>query len=130
LPIYFELARDGRVTLETYTDPVEWTEIEAHAATLDTEVFDHATRRIYRIIDVSEFTRLPPNSLSQGLTFLKKMPAMSGELIIITRNPYVTVMAKIFKQAASSHSITLCKTLDEAWTIVDSMLEQETIELP
>jgi hypothetical protein len=50
---------------------------------------------------------------------------MSGELILVTSNRFVTTMARIFRQSVPMQKITLCRTLDDTWEIIDDILEKE-----
>lgn len=129
MAIQYELVKEGRVLWQTYTDPVDMAEIATHIEKLHRELYDKATKPIHAISDFSAVTKLPKNIISGSLNIMRHSHPMNGELIIITTNRFVTTMARIFRQSASRQKITLCKTLGEAWEVIDKLLAKETAKV-
>jgi hypothetical protein len=129
MAIQYELVREGRVLWQTYTDPVDMTEVATYIEKLHRELYDKATRPIHAISDFSAVTQLPKNIISGSLNIMRHSHPMNGELILITTNRFVTTMARIFRQSAAKQKISLCRTLDEAWERIDQLLEQEDVRV-
>lgn len=125
LAIQYELARDGRVLWQTFTDPVDMVEVAVHSTKMLRAYFDPATKPIHTISDFSQITKLPSNIISGSVNLVNNSHPMSGELILITKNRFVTLMARVFIQSAPNTKISLCRTLNEAWKIIDQLLEEE-----
>ena len=125
MAIEYEVVRDGRVLWQVYTDPVDMIEVAAHSTKLQREIFDNATLPIHTVSDFSKVTQLPRNVISGSLSIIRNSHPMSGELILITTNRFVTMMARIFKQSASRYRITLCRSSVEAWDVITDLLEKE-----
>ena len=129
MAIKYELVKEGRVLWQTYTDPVDMAEIATHIEKLHRQFYDKATRPIHAISDFSAVTKLPKNIISGSLNIMRHSHPMNGELVLITTNRFVTTMARIFRQSASRQKITLCQTLDEAWELIDRILEKEAAKV-
>jgi hypothetical protein len=127
LAVEYEVLKEGRVLWQVYTDPIDMIEVAAHSTKLQREFFDHATQPIHTVSDFSKVTRLPRNVISGSLSIMRNSHPMMGELILITTNRFVTMMARIFKRSAEKNRITLCRTSEEAWDVINSLLEQEKI---
>ena len=127
MAVEYEVLKDGRVLWQVYSDPIDMIEVAAHSTKLQREFFDHATQPIHTVSDFSRVTQLPRNIISGSLSIIRNSHPMMGELILITTNRFVTMMARIFKQSAAKNRITLCRTSEEAWDVINNLLEQEKL---
>src|SRR5258708_4975429 len=125
MPIKIELLRDGRVILQTYTDPLDMMELIQNVKKLQTEVLDHATRRVHTLTDATGVTRLPSNLLSGGAASIKNVHPMGGEIVIVTSNNFINTMSNLFKRVVPKYKISVFTTLEAGWAEIDRILAQE-----
>ncbi len=125
LAVEYEVLKDGRVLWQVYTDPIDMIEVAAHSTKMQREFFDCTTQPLHTVSDFSKVTQLPHNVISGSLSIIRNSHPMMGELIIITTSRFVTMMGRILKRSAAKNRITLCRTSEEAWDVINNLLEQE-----
>jgi hypothetical protein len=125
MTIEIELVREGRVILQRYSDPLSMNEIAANVKRLHREVLDKATQPVHTITDITHVTKLPSNMLSGGIESIRTVHPMGGQIIIVSNNRFLNVMAGVFKRLAVKYKVTLVQTLDAAWVEADRILAEE-----
>ena len=125
MPIVNQLLRDGRVILQTYTDPLDMIELIKNAQTLQHDFLDHATKRVHTITDATGVTKLPTNLLSGGAASVKNVHPMSGEIVIVTSNNFINTMSSLFGKIVPQYKVTVWKTMEDGWAEIDRILARE-----
>src|SRR5258708_3468498 len=125
MPIKIELLRDGRVILQTYTDPLDMMELIQNVKKLQSEILDHATRRVHTLTDATGVTKLPSNLLSGGAASVKNVHPMSGEIVIVTSNNFINTMSSLFGKIVPQYKVTVWKTMEDGWAEIDRILARE-----
>lgn len=122
-----ELMRNDRVLLITYSDPLDMNEIWRSAEANTRDFLSKANKPIHSIADFSGVTRLPSNVLSGTLRITKMGMShpMAGHSVVVAPNTFVNLMATTLSRLARGASITVRRTLDEAWKEIDRILEAE-----
>ncbi len=125
MTIEVELLRDGRVLLQRYSDPITLTEISANVKRVQAEIMDKATQPVHTIVDMTQVHKLPSNMLSGGVDSIKAVHPMSGQIVIVSNNQFINVMANVFKRIVDKYKVTVVHTVDDAWVEIDRILTEE-----
>jgi hypothetical protein len=120
-----EIHREGRIVVQTYSDPLDMKDIIAQQKWIVTEILDHATKPVHTIIDMLQVKRLPSNMLGHGTQTLKTVHPMGGQIVVVTNSGFLNTMADVFKRIVRNHKVDVFKTMDEAWTYYDQVLAEE-----
>src|SRR5262249_43784941 len=120
-----QLVRDGRVTLTVFSDPLDMNEVAVANEKAIVEFLSHANRPIHAIIDCTSVHKLPANILSQSTRMAKGLHPMSGEMIIVVRNAYITRIAQMLSKVISTHRVSVYPTMSDAWVYVDQVIAKE-----
>jgi len=119
------LLKEGRVSLTTYTDPLDMKEITEASEKANTDFLEKATKPVHSIMDFSGVHRLPANILSRSATMARGLHPMVGVMVMVTPNTFINLMANGLVRALPYRKILICSTLDEAWTLIDKILADE-----
>jgi len=125
MPVNVILLKEGRVSLTTYTDPLDMAEIAEAGEKANSDYLEKATRPVHSIMDFSGVHRLPANILSRSATMARGLHPMVGVMVIVTSNTFINLMANALTRALPSRKILICPTLDEAWAIIEKILADE-----
>lgn len=125
MPVNVTLLKDGRVSLTTYTDPLDMKEIAAASEKANNDYLEKATKPVHSIMDFGGVHRLPANILSRSATMARELHPMVGVMVIVTPNTFINMMAHALVRALPTRKILVCSTLDEAWAIIDKVLADE-----
>ena len=125
MTLYIEMARENRVAVQTFSDPVDSPEVVELIVKLQREYLDHATKPGHAIVDFRQVTKLPSHMLSGVMGPLRTVHPMSGAIVIVTEGTFMSLMAGVLARLASQYQMFVCKTMDEAWQIIDKILAEE-----
>src|SRR5262249_37718934 len=125
MTLHIEMARENRVVLETFSDPIDIPEVVAIVVKLQREYLDPATKPVHAIVDFRQVTRLPKHMLSGVMGPLRQVHPNSGAIVIVTEAAFMSLMAGVLARLASQYQMFVCKTMDEAWHIIDKILAEE-----
>src|SRR5215831_3136643 len=125
MPVKVILLKEGRVSLTTYTDPLDMAEIADAGEQANTTFLEKATKPVHSIMDFSDVHRLPANILSRSATMARELHPMVGSMVIVTPNTFINLMAHALVRALPTRKILICPTLDEAWGIINKILADE-----
>lgn len=129
MPITVELIKDHRVVLQTYSDPLDATQMNDLKNRMQRDILPAAIGKMHVIADFRQVQNLPGTLLSSGSQMLSKAHPNTGTVIFVTQNAFVSSMAQIFSRVASKHTFRITQTLDDAMKIVDDILAKE-LSLP
>ena len=124
-----DVLREGRIVVQTYTDPLDMKDIIAQHKWIVEHVLDPATKPVHTIIDMLNVHRLPSNMIGHGSQTLKTVHPMGGQIVVVTNNNFLNTMADVFKRVVRNYKVNIFKTMDEAWQYYDRVLAEEDKEL-
>src|SRR5215813_6578658 len=122
MTLHIEMARDNRVAVQTFSDPVDIPEVVEIVARLQRDYLDHATKPLHALVDFRRVTKLPSHMLSGVMGPMRKVHPMSGAIVIVTEGAFMSLMAGVLARLVPQYRMYVCKTLDEAWRIIDEIL--------
>jgi hypothetical protein len=126
MPATVEYLRDNRVALFKYQSPL--TSGELLSVFQDYEsVCRQATKPLHGIGDVTELKSLPSRVLSI-LRSDQKSPLqqpMAGSFVIVTRNAFIKAMVHATMRLMPQTKIHLVEDIDQAWEMIDQILDKE-----
>lgn len=125
MPVKVALLKDGRVSLTTYTDPLDMKEIADAGEKANTDFLAKASEPVHSIMDFTGVHRLPANILSRSATMARELHPMVGVMVIVTPNTFINLMAHALARALPTRKILICSTVDEAWTIINKVIADE-----
>ncbi len=126
MPIATSVLRDGRVLLNTYTDPLDLSEAAHNIIHMHREYLDAATQPIHIIGDFTKITKFPSHILSGTRKLMRAVHPMSGQTLLVTPSMFMNMMAESVRNLNPKNRISVFYTFDEAMRYVDGLLEKET----
>ena len=126
MPIVTQLVRDGRVMINTYTEPLEIAEVEAFVDRVNSEIFDKATAPIHSVSDMTQIKELPPRMLSSARAINRKRHRMAGYSYVVVRPGLISAMARAFLDVLRSERLRLSYSVEDALSKIDQALAQES----
>jgi hypothetical protein len=125
MPVEVTIERDGRVTVATYIEPLDMKEIVEANDKATREFLQFATKPVHSILDLTRIHKLPSNMLSNSLSMAKKLHPMVGALVVVSNSSFINAMSAVLSKTPLGRKVLTCKTVEEAWGIVDRLLAQE-----
>lgn len=122
MPIQVEMIRENKVVLQTYTDPLNSSDLNNLRNQMENNILPSASGKIHVIADFSGVKNLPGTILSSGSGMLRTPHSNTGQIICVTRNSFVNAMAKIFVKLSPKQPVMVMQSLDEAYKVVDALL--------
>lgn len=126
MPVQVEWIRDKRAVLQTYTDPLDNTQMRALKTQMEQEIFPACTQKLHIIADFSAVKNLPGTILTTGSSMLGTAHPNTGNMICVTPSGFVQAMARIFTSLSPKHTFKIVRSLDEAYAEVDRILAQHS----
>ena len=126
MPVTVELIKDHRVVLQTYSDPLDATQMNDLKNRMQRDILPAAIGKMHVIADFRQVANLPGMLLGSGSRMLMSAHPNTGTIIFVTQNAFVSSMAQIFSRIAARHTFKLAQTLDEALKFADDILAKET----
>src|SRR5689334_538933 len=96
MPIHIELIRDKSAVLQTYTDPLNSTDLIASSQKMIHDIFPSTTGKLHIITDFRGVKNLPSTILRAGSTMMRTAHSNTGHIICVTESTFVAMMANIF----------------------------------
>ena len=125
MPIQTRLIRDGRVLLNTYTEPLDIGDVSDMVDQNNEEFFDKALKPLHTIDDVTLIKDLPPNLLSDARPIIPKRHAMAGRGYIVARAGLLSIVARTLLKVIGKEDLQVSYSLEEALGQLDEVLKQE-----
>jgi hypothetical protein len=125
MPVTLELIKQGRVALQTYSDPLTMAHIVAVQAQIRDDILPAAVGMVYFIADFRQVHRLPPDILTRGAVMLDHTSANTGTIVAVFSNAVLYRMARAFVKMVPRHSVIIANSIDEALTIIEDLLAKE-----
>jgi hypothetical protein len=122
MPIQVELIKDNRVVLQTYTDPLDNTDLVALRLKMDRDIFPATEGKLHIIADFRAVKNLPTTTLTSGSAMLRKAHSNTGHIICVTENTFVTIIANVFANLAPKYQVKVVRSLEEAYREIDALL--------
>ncbi len=122
MPITVELIRENRVVLQTYSEPLNSTDMNHLRNQMENDILPSAAGKVHVIADLRDVENLPGTILSSGSGMMRKPHPNTGQIIFITSNGFVSAMANIFAKLAPKQSVIAVRSLEEAYKEVDALL--------
>ena len=126
MPIQTKFVRDGRVMINTYTEPLEMTEVDAMVDRVNREVLDKAVAIIHTISDVTQIRELPPRMLSGARAVNRKRHRMAGYSYIVVKPGLISAMTRSLLAVLGSKQLQISYSVDDALGKIDQALSQES----
>lgn len=128
MPVEVKMERDRRVAVTTYLEPLDMKEIVEANDKSTREHLQFATKPVHSILDFTRIHKLPSNMLSNSLSMAKKLHPMVGALVVVSDSTFINAMAAILSKTPLGRKVITCKTVEEAWGIVERLLAEEAAQ--
>jgi hypothetical protein len=122
MPISLRLIKDGRVVVQTYTDPLTMSDMEILNETMRDEILAPAAGKVHILADFRSMHSPPIFMLARGAAQLDRSHPNTGVIIGILENSLVYRMGLMFVNLSPKHDIRLTRTFDEAMNMIDDIL--------
>lgn len=122
MPIQIELIRENRVVLQTYSEPLNSSEINNLKVKMESVILASAIGKLHIIADFRGIQNLPGTILSSGSNMLRKAHSNTGQIVFITSSAFVGAMARILVKLSPKQQLIVVQTLDEAYKEIDALL--------
>ena len=122
MPIQVELIKENRVVLQTYTDPLDGTDLIALRQKMDNDIFPNTVSKLHIIADFGGVKNLPSTLLSTGSAMLRMAHSNTGHIICVTQSAFVATFANVFAKLSPKYPIKVVESLEEAYREVDILL--------
>jgi hypothetical protein len=128
MPVTVEIIKHGRVTLQTYSDPLEINDMYALKTQMQQEILPAAAGKMHIIADFRLVRRLPTTLLSRGAFMLNNAHPNTGIVVVIIENPLVNRMARAFTGLTPKQSVKVVRSFNEAEKTINQALDSELLE--
>ena len=125
MPVAVEMIKQGRVAVQTYSDPLEIADMYALKTTMQTEILAEAVEKVHIIADFRQIHQLPTTLLSRGAFMLNNAHPNTGMVVVVIENALVFRMARAFTSLAPKQSVKVIDSFDKALKLIDDLLAQE-----
>lgn len=125
MPITAEYLRDNRICVVTFPTKLDLRDYFLFVRKEHAAVYDHATKPIHAIIDLSAVKGLPRGVLSQAMNLSRLKHRMDGTVIFVSSDPVNTHFLEIFLQLLRQPNYLLAKTKEEAMIKIEQILSKE-----
>jgi hypothetical protein len=125
MPITIELIKQGRVALQTYSDPLVMRDLETLNDTMGQEILPSAEGKIHILADFRLVRHPPIFLLARGASLLDRTHPNTGTIVGILESALVYRMGLMFATLMPKHPIILVRSMDEAISIIDDLLAPE-----
>ena len=126
MPIAAEYLHDNRICVVTFPTELDLREYFIFVRKEHAAVYDHATKSIHAILDLSAVKGLPRGVLSQAMNLRQLRHRMDGTIIVVVSDPVNTHFLEIFLQLLRQPNFLHTKTKEEAMAKIEEILGKET----
>jgi hypothetical protein len=126
MPIAVELVKQGRVALQTYSDPLVMQDLELLNDRMRLEILSAAAHKVHILADFRLVRHLPIFILARGASLLDRTHPNTGTIVGILENHMVYRMGLMFTSLVPKHDIRVARSFDEAMEMIDELLADET----
>jgi hypothetical protein len=124
MPIQVELVRDHRVVLQTYSDPLDRTDLN-HLSDQMLVILGASTRKVHIIADFRAVKHLPSLMVSSGISMLRRTHVNTGVIVCVPGSAFIASMAQLFT-TLSRWNIIIVPTLEAAYLAIDALLAADS----
>ncbi len=124
MPVQIETARNERIVILHYAEPLDVEEVIPAIQKVRSEVYDRAIRPVFGINDFSGIKRVPGDLLSQATRYFKSPHPMEGEVSVVVSNPFMNALIGVYNRV-SRNKVTVFNSMDEALAHFDALLASE-----
>ena len=128
MPITLELLYDGRVAVQTYTEPVSAGDMDAMYDRMYHEVLAPAPGKVHIIVDFTRVHDLPRTFLNMSTNMMKGAHSNTGTIIGVVNSGVILAMATIFSRVVRSTNVIITGSMDEALSRVGAMFARELVQ--
>jgi hypothetical protein len=125
MPISVSLIKEGRVALQTYTDPLTMHDLEALNNTMREDILASAAGKVHVVADFRLMHSPPIFMLARGAAQLDRSHPNTGVIVGILENSVIYRLGVMFVNLAPKHDVRLARSLAEGMRIIDDILQQE-----
>jgi hypothetical protein len=125
VPIETKLVRDGRVILNTYTEPFEIAQVDEMVDRVNRDILDKTSVTIHTISDVTRIKELPPNTLSGARAVNRKRHRMAGYNYLVVKPGLVSSLARALLTVLNNRYFQLTYSVEDALEKIDQALSEE-----
>ena len=125
MPIAVELIKQGRVALQTYSDPLVMQDLELLNDRMRIEILAPATHKVHILADFRLVRHLPIFILARGASQLDRAHPNTGTIVGILENPMIYRMGLMFASLVPKHAVLVARSFDEAMKMIDDLLANE-----
>jgi hypothetical protein len=123
MPIQLELIKENRVVLQTYSDPVDSTQLNELREHMDLIILPATTGKIHIIADFRGVKNLSGPVISLGAQMLYSRHLNTGMLVCITTNPLIIAMINVVSGLIPRQSFAVVSSFEAADNIIDQVLQ-------
>ncbi|HLY26450.1 MAG TPA: hypothetical protein VKQ72_08935 [Aggregatilineales bacterium] len=125
MPIQTQFLRDGRVMLNTFTEPLELPEVDDMIERVNRDFFDKALKPVHTIDDLTLIKQLPPNILSNARPLIPKRHQMAGHGYIVVKAGLLSMIARSLLNVIGRDNLQVVYSIEDALEKIDQTLWQE-----
>jgi hypothetical protein len=125
MPISVSLIKEGRVALQTYTDPLTMHDLETLNDTMRDDILVPAAGKVHILADFRLMHSPPIFMLARGAAQLDRSHANTGVIVGILENSVVYRMGLMFVNLAPKYDIRLARSFADAMRIIDDIIQHE-----
>lgn len=125
MPISLSLIKEGRVVVQTYTEPLTMGDLETLNDTMHADILAPAAGKVHILADFRAMHSPPIFMLARGAAQLDRSHPNTGVIIGILENGLVYRMGLMFVNLSPKHDVRLARTYDEAMKMIDDLLANE-----
>lgn len=125
MPVAVRLIKEGRVALQTYTEPLVMRDLEVLNKTMRQDILSHSAHKVHILADFRLTPSPPLFILARGASQLDRSHPNTGTIVGVLENALVYRMGLMFVKLAPKYDVRLARTFDEALRILDALLAKE-----
>jgi hypothetical protein len=127
MPITVELIQQGRVAVQTYSDPLDMHDIDELRRYMQHDVMEPAAEKVHIISDFRQVHQLPTFILTRGTSMLDQAHPNTGTIVVVFGNAIVSRMARAFIRMVPRKTVRIAATMDEAMAQIEGLRARESV---
>lgn len=125
MPVTVELIRQGRVALQTYSDPLTMPHLDALQQQMNRDIFPGAAGKVHILSDFRQVRHLPSMILSRGAFMLNNAHPNMGTIVAVIADPFIYRMARAFASLTARKPFRVARSFEEGIGAIDDLLAKE-----
>lgn len=126
MPFSVEVFHEGRVVLFHLVDPMNLQELKHYLQEQGKTLFDESQHPVNVIYDCLNFTRLPADTLAQGMAMSRlHLFSYSGTAVVVTGQRFLTTLTELFTKLTRLGGVETAHTLEQALARMEAVVRTQ-----